>query len=221
MLELIGLLISFAVIILLLRMGRDFGVAMLLASVVLAIFSFESLSFDGLVSVFWESFSLDNILLIFGILLIGILANVMKETGEVRSIIDNLRAFMPRESILATIPAVFGLLPIPGGALMSAPMIDKEADKIGVSDEDRTFLNVWFRHIGFLIFPENKYILDKHAHIPHLFWIWMSLGPNFEGQDTKDQISPHRVNIFIYNGLRLCGSNLFLERQFIFAKFSR
>jgi integral membrane protein (TIGR00529 family) len=55
--------------------------------------------------------------------------------------------------MLATIPFLFGLLPIPGGALLSAPMIDVQGKKLQVSGEGRTFINLWFRHIGFLVFP--------------------------------------------------------------------
>lgn len=152
--NLLGLLISFVLIVFLVRLGKKFGLAMLLAAVVLTVFSFEHLSISEAFLVLRDAvLDLDTIGLIFGVLFIGILANSMKETGEIEGMIGNLRNIMPREGILASIPAVFGLLPVPGGALMSAPMVDEEGKHMKISKATRTFLNLWFRHIGFLVFP--------------------------------------------------------------------
>ncbi|KXA94259.1 hypothetical protein AKJ65_04945 [candidate division MSBL1 archaeon SCGC-AAA259E19] len=152
--NLLGLLVSFVLIILLVRLGRRFGLAMLLAAVVLTAFSLEHMPVSEAFSVFKEAVvNLDTIGLAVGVLFIGILANSMKETGEIEGIIGNLRNIMPREGILASIPAVFGLLPVPGGALMSAPMVEEEGKQVNVPKSTRAFLNLWFRHVEFLVFP--------------------------------------------------------------------
>jgi integral membrane protein (TIGR00529 family) len=49
--------------------------------------------------------------------------------------------------LLATIPALFGFLSMPGGALMSAPFIEPEAERLGLQPEHKTYYNVWFRHL--------------------------------------------------------------------------
>ncbi len=152
--DLLGLLVSFSLIIVLIRRGRRFGVAMLVASGVLMIFSQNNLTVLQTFYVFKDAvISVDTISLTVGVALIGILANSMKHRGQIESIISNLRHRTREEGVLAAIPAVFGLLPVPGGALMSAPMIDGEGKRLGVSKSGRVFLNLWFRHIGFLIFP--------------------------------------------------------------------
>ncbi len=54
-----------------------------------------------------------------------------------------------KSSILG--PAVFGLLPIPGGAVLSCPIIEKN-----LQTRDRgeiVAVNIWFRHTLFLIYP--------------------------------------------------------------------
>jgi integral membrane protein (TIGR00529 family) len=60
-----------------------------------------------------------------------------------------------RSSLLAlTIPpGVLGLLPIPGGALMSAPVVDVVGSFAGLRDEAKVFANVWYRHVIVLIYP--------------------------------------------------------------------
>lgn len=152
--NLLGLLISFVLIVSLIKIGKRFWLSMLLASVVLAAFSLEHMSISEAFFVFRDAvIDLDTIGLTVGVLFIGILANSMKETGGVEETIGNLKNIMPREGILASIPGFFGLLPVPGGALMSAPMVDEEGEHMKISKATRTFLNLWFRHVGFLVYP--------------------------------------------------------------------
>lgn len=48
-------------------------------------------------------------------------------------------------------PAIFGLLPIPGGAVLSCPIVNHSLhDK---EEGDKVAANIWFRHILFLIYP--------------------------------------------------------------------
>ncbi len=171
--DILGLLVSFAIIIILIRMGRNFGLSLMLAAFFLAIFS---QSFSGIIPIL-EAFkeaiiSADTLSLAFGILFIGVLANIMNETGQVGDIIENLRARTPRGGVIASIPAIFGLLPVPGGVLLSAPMIDEEGDKLAISAPGKAFFNLWFRHIGFLIFPlAPPLLLLSHEAGVAIHWI--------------------------------------------------
>lgn len=197
--NLIGLVISFSLIIVLVRSGKSFGLAMLLATVVLAVFSQANLTFQETLSVFKEALtSSDTLALVAGVSFIGILANVMKETGEIGAIIEDFKTRFPQEGILASIPAVFGLLPIPGGALMSAPMVDEEGKNLEVSRSARVFLNLWFRHIGFLIFPlaTPLLVLSHQAGVPlyqliliqvPIFLISLLVGIFILWRETKDR----------------------------------
>src|SRR5262249_16135590 len=49
--------------------------------------------------------------------------------------------------VLALPPALVGLLPMPAGALVSAPLVNDAAGSKPVSPEARTFINYWFRHL--------------------------------------------------------------------------
>ena len=53
--------------------------------------------------------------------------------------------------MLAFSPALMGLLPMPGGALLSAPIMERSGH--GVSDQVVAAANDWFRHLFILAYP--------------------------------------------------------------------
>ena len=85
--------------------------------------------------------------------LIPILAFCMKETGMIDDLIRGIKGALLGRDVLAIMPALMGALPMPGGALLSAPLIDEESERLGLSREDKSFVNVWFRHWNFFIYP--------------------------------------------------------------------
>jgi integral membrane protein (TIGR00529 family) len=80
----------------------------------------------------------------------------MQETGAIESLITSLRSFFSKGGTLALIPAVYGLMPNPGGSLFSAPLVDSEGTKYHLDKDQKNFLNVWFRHIWFPIYPISQ-----------------------------------------------------------------
>lgn len=42
---------------------------------------------------------------------------------------------------------------------MSAPMVDAEADKLGLDDSKKTFINIWFRHAIIPVYPVTQFII--------------------------------------------------------------
>jgi len=108
-----------------------------------------------------------NYELLLSIALIGCLGNLLKDTGIMSDLTAELRKFLSPRSIVALVPALMGLLPMPGGALLSAPMIEGEADRLGLSGEFKTFLNVAFRHIWFWVLPLSSGIIFE-ARFSHV-----------------------------------------------------
>ena len=54
---------------------------------------------------------------------------IYRETGWLNHMAGSLEALIPNPKvILMVIPAIFGLLPVPGGALLSAPFVDEEGN---------------------------------------------------------------------------------------------
>ena len=88
------------------------------------------------------------------VVFILILSSSMKEAGALDDLVGSVRSmFIDNRFTIGALPAMIGLLPMPGGALFSAPMIDGLADEAELSREDRTFLNYWFRHVWEYSYP--------------------------------------------------------------------
>lgn len=162
MLSLLGVIIAFVLVIILIRLKFNFGLSLILGSLVVGIFSRDAIS--GAIRSSYEKQQLVGILQTVGIdtetielallmTLIFILAKCMQDIGAIKKLIDSLRTFFSKGGTIAIIPAIYGLMPVPGGALFSAPMVDKEGDKFGLNKDIKNYLNVWFRHIWFPIHP--------------------------------------------------------------------
>ncbi|MDD2912806.1 MAG: DUF401 family protein, partial [Candidatus Bipolaricaulis anaerobius] len=65
---------------------------------------------------------------------------------------DRLLAGLPggRRTVYALGPAILGMLPMPGGALLSAPLVERAG---GAPPDVRAAANVWFRHTLHSIYP--------------------------------------------------------------------
>jgi len=168
MLNLIGLLISFVIIIIMLRKKINFGFSLITGSLVMIIFSsFEieisemakSLLESLIYSIDKQTFQLTTIKLAVVVLLIVVVAKSMELTGMLEKLIGAFSKVFSSKALLAILPAVIGLLHVPGGALFSAPMVGTEGKKVGASREEISVYNVWFRHIWFLISPFSSSII--------------------------------------------------------------
>lgn len=162
MLNLIGVIIGFVVILLLIRKKVNFGFSLLIGSVIIGIFSLQIITpLDipkAMIEASFYSFEKQQIVtetteLALLMTLIFILAKSMQETGAITKLINSLRTFFSKGGTLAVIPAVYGLMPVPGGALFSAPLIDNEGDKYQLKNNQKNFFNIWFRHVWFPIYP--------------------------------------------------------------------
>ncbi|WP_193386189.1 DUF401 family protein [Thermoproteus tenax] len=92
------------------------------------------------------------------------------------AIASGLIAVGPRFAAFA-IPAAIGLLPMPGGAYISAVVADPLYNKMGLGGAQRSFLNYWMRHIWIPIWPLFQGVLITAAvlNVPVLrviSWSW-------------------------------------------------
>lgn len=176
MLNVLGVVIAFIAIIFLIRKKFNFGLSLILGSLIVGLFSLNKIPLNNVLRAFIEGsiysykypykniivYSNDQIKaginteiieLALLMTLIYVLAKLMQETEAIKKLIDSLRTFFSKGGILGIIPAVYGLMPVPGGALFSAPMIDEEGEKYKIDKNQKNFLNIWFRHIWFPIYP--------------------------------------------------------------------
>jgi integral membrane protein (TIGR00529 family) len=97
-----------------------------------------------------ETFTDPGILLLaLAVALIPMIGGVMETSGQMDSLVKNLR--IRRRVFLGLSPALVGMLPMPGGALLSAPLVKRGGR--GVRPDTKVALNVWFRHVLYLIYP--------------------------------------------------------------------
>jgi integral membrane protein (TIGR00529 family) len=152
MIELIGIVIAFVIIFVLRFKAVDFALTILVASAIIGATSGKpfTIFWDVLVRTASDYATWD---LCASVALITVLSYALKETGMMEKLIQSLRSFLPSRVLLALIPALFGILSMPGGALMSAPFNEPEAERLRLKPEQRTYINVWFRHVWYWASP--------------------------------------------------------------------
>jgi uncharacterized protein len=80
--------------------------------------------------------------------LILVLSELLSRSGQLERIVTTFQAISPGPRFtLIAMPALIGLLPMPGGALFSAPMVETAAGETRMAPELKVVVNYWFRHI--------------------------------------------------------------------------
>jgi integral membrane protein (TIGR00529 family) len=142
----IRVLITLGFMLVLYRAVKSLIFALLAGIIVLSFWSGHSLS--HIINIIWGEFSsLDNIFLMLIVLQIIWLSTQMKETGVMQDLVSTVSERISKKYSLAVLPALIGLLPMPGGALFSAPMVRDVDGSNEVSDLSKTKINYWFRHV--------------------------------------------------------------------------
>jgi len=143
---LVKVLVTLALILLANRLVKELLVSVLAGTLLLGLWFGHGLPAVGVIA--WERFrSPDNLLLIAVLLLVIWLSSLMAEGGVMRDLVEEVRSRVPRRLAFAALPAVIGFLPMPGGALFSAPMVDSADPQRSLSGLLKTQTNHWFRHI--------------------------------------------------------------------------
>ncbi|MBC7170174.1 DUF401 family protein, partial [Candidatus Bipolaricaulota bacterium] len=63
------------------------------------------------------------VLLALAMVLIPVIGGVLVETGRMEGLLAGLPR--PRKAVYALAPGILGMLPMPGGALLSAPLVER------------------------------------------------------------------------------------------------
>ena len=137
---------SFLGILALNGLGFALGLSILLFSIVLSIWSgagMAGLRFQ------WDNFARpENYLLPALIVLLLLLVELLGKSGRIEKTMKALQEmFKSKKTLLAGMPALIGLLPMPGGALFSAPLVASVDDQNELPAPEKAAVNYWFRHI--------------------------------------------------------------------------
>jgi integral membrane protein (TIGR00529 family) len=88
------------------------------------------------------------------LMLTMVMENILRTTGMLKRMVSSLSAALPdRRIVMAALPAMIGMLPSPGGAVFSAPMVNEAAGAAVVDAEQKAFINYWYRHIWEYVSP--------------------------------------------------------------------
>ena len=88
------------------------------------------------------------------IVMVIYIAAVQKAKKMFHRLVSSLNSIIRDSRIVAMVsPAIVGFLPMPGGALMSAPLVEISTKKMNLKPEFNTFLNYWFRHVWEYVWP--------------------------------------------------------------------
>jgi integral membrane protein (TIGR00529 family) len=105
------------------------------------------------------------------VLLITFLGRLLKHTENLRVMVESLEGlFRDRRAVMAGAASLIGLMPMPGGAMLSAPLVGEVAERLEVSPERKTLINYWFRHVWEYTFPLYPGVILSAAimHVPLL-----------------------------------------------------
>ncbi len=143
---LLKVLVALLLILVVGRFCRHLMVAIGVATLVLALWSGHSGA--AILQIGWERLaSANNLMLMVVTVQVILLSSQMSQTGAADDLVKSVRARVSRHASMAVLPAVIGLLPMPGGALFSAPLVDSVDERGEVPADLKAQANHWFRHI--------------------------------------------------------------------------
>ncbi len=146
-----GFLISLAGILLISRKNLALGLAC--GAIILGVFTLPlGVVLDRIIFTLTDPTVL---LLALAMGIIPLLGGTMKQSGQIDALVNNIR--LSQRYLLPFSAALMGLLPMPGGALLSAPILERGGR--GVADPLKAVINNWFRHLFILIYPLNPALI--------------------------------------------------------------
>ncbi|MEO3992750.1 MAG: DUF401 family protein [Desulfurococcaceae archaeon TW002] len=163
--ELVVVAVSLAVLLTLVRLKISVGIALVVEGLLIVTLMNPLLLPNVLLQTLTSNRALS---LVLASLFISLLVELYSLTRMINKLSDELLGYIKRPVlIIAVVPAVMGLLPIAGGALMSAPVVASVGTAIGLSTTLMAFLNVWFRHTIFLVYPMSQVLITAATLTGH------------------------------------------------------
>jgi integral membrane protein (TIGR00529 family) len=88
------------------------------------------------------------------ITVVTILGHFLKKIGSLERLTDSAQELAGgKRTATAILPAAVGLMPMPGGALLSAPLVGEVLKNDGKSPQYMSAVNYWFRHVMEFFWP--------------------------------------------------------------------
>ena len=148
-----GFLLAFASILYLSVRRVSIARIMFLATLIMAATS--GMKPTAVVATTWQAFRDPATLELAGaVLAIGVFSTFMREFGFLDKTVSGLSSFLGNvKAAIVSVPALIGSMPVLGGAALSAPLVDRLAEPLGLPADVRAAANLAFRHGMFFVFP--------------------------------------------------------------------
>ncbi|MCP4406099.1 MAG: DUF401 family protein [bacterium] len=143
----------FALVLWLIRKKFQIGTAMFAGAIVLGLWCRMSIG-ELAYSIATTMLDLKTVLLSLVVAFILILSRSLECFEQMKRLLASFKGLIGNDRFnLVLFPALIGLLPMPGGAIFSAPMVEELGHEHQFDPETKTLLNYWFRHIWEFAWP--------------------------------------------------------------------
>jgi integral membrane protein (TIGR00529 family) len=151
--ELLPLAVILALIIVALRFHAPIGITLFGAGILLALWF--RVPIPTVLEGYWDLIKSERFLSLTGVMiLITTLGTLLKEMGNLERLSDACRRLWGgNRTAVAMLPFFIGLMPMPGGAVLSAPLVDEVLAAPKYTPEFKTTVNYWFRHLVEFFWP--------------------------------------------------------------------
>ena len=157
-----AIIVSFCFLGVMLYKRVNLGITLNSTALLLALLSINWQEIPTII--YKTSIDLRTISVVFATFGIMLMSQLYKETRVINDLSESLSRMIKNSKIVSSVlPAVIGFLPVAGGALMSAPLVDSEAEKLGLKPEKKAYVNLWFRHTIFPVYPISQVLIVTAA----------------------------------------------------------
>jgi len=149
----LALLITIAAVLLLLRLKLHPGGAVFCGSLLLSVLSLPPAETPGLM--LRAAVDIQTLRLLAIVICALMMSHLMERRGMLTRLANALEGIGPKLAIHVA-PVAIGLMPLPGGAVVSAAAVKDLVRRLHLSPVQATFINFWFRHLcefGTPIYP--------------------------------------------------------------------
>lgn len=166
--EFLAVIISFLSIPFLNKKKVPIGLAICICAVLMATLGgLGLLDFkEVFIATFFDIAKIQRYIVVIEIGILGVLLRKYKIIDDVIKYL--LEVVKSRRIVLMFIPALVGLLSVPGGAIISAPFIDKLGDESNLSSNQKAIINLIYRHIAMHILPYTTGFLVVTSLVPQI-----------------------------------------------------
>ncbi|QVW36253.1 DUF401 family protein [Geobacter sulfurreducens] len=167
--DLLRILAVLVVVVILLRRKMHLGLVMLIGAAILALL-YLTPPLDFLAGAWVALVSPSSLEMTATLIFTMIMENILRSTGTLKRMVESLSEVFPdARFVMASMPAMIGMLPSPGGAVFSAPMVSEAASRLSIPADQKAFVNYWYRHIWEYVSPlyPGIILVAGLAHIPY------------------------------------------------------